>query len=222
MSSSGSSGSQNSRRFRRSARPPRARAVRSSPAQCERTVTADVMMSSVRPRCRVMRRLGQQLQRPPSELFVRRDALADRVDLAVRAREEREDLVGLAQIARAQHDRVGRVRAVDQRFRPVRRRPKTLREFPRRTRRATALLSVVSRSSRRRRARTLSGIARRAEFRQHLPARAARRRRRTPSGPATPRPPRSLRARLSTAVEHRRALGADRQSRTRRSRRWRR
>jgi hypothetical protein len=41
------------------------------------------------------------------------DALRDDVELAARDRKDREDLIGFAEIARAQDDRVGRIRPVD-------------------------------------------------------------------------------------------------------------
>ncbi len=84
-----------------------------NPVQCERTVTAEVMMSSERPRCSVIVDSVSNSQ-PAAERALRAPhALADRIDLARAAREEREDLVGFTEIARAQHDRVGRVRAFD-------------------------------------------------------------------------------------------------------------
>jgi hypothetical protein len=47
------------------------------------------------------RRLGQEFQTPAERVFRAPHALTDRVDLSGTAREEREDLIRLAEIARA-------------------------------------------------------------------------------------------------------------------------
>ena len=84
------------------------------PAQCDCTRDGrrdDVERTAAMQR---HRRLGQQLEASAERALRAPHALADRVDLARAAREEREDLVRFAEIAGAQHDRVGRVRAFDQ------------------------------------------------------------------------------------------------------------
>jgi len=59
------------------------------------------------------RRLGQQLQAPAERALGPPHALADRVDLPELRVKSVKILSRFAEVARAEHDRVGRVRAFD-------------------------------------------------------------------------------------------------------------